>query len=195
MFFTFFYCISVFKKKSQSKPNNPFTGQANLVLFCPFSLDADILQERLVWLALLCIFPLWLSLLTPTAVVRSRVLWYVYSHEQGCSENSSEATWPVLRCSPWSELGLCQDSLYLLFMPFSVWGCLKKNNIYIFTDFVPSCKAVTLIFFTLGNFRSWGACVHANSWTEEKEKKKQTKETFENHLEKKCTKNGCRHFN
>lgn len=78
--------------------------------------------------------------------------------------------------------------LSLLHMRFSGWESLffKKNIIfYIFMGFCSvlwSCHFV--IFFTLGNFRPWGAHAHAKSWTRETKKNKPFKVILERNASK-----------
>lgn len=96
----------------------------------------------------------------------------------------------MLRYIPWFEPILCQDSWYLTYTPSSVWESLFKNIFFYILLFL-FCL-MRLLFsdlFTLGNFRSWAACVH--EWRKQKYWRNPSKS-----LQKRNTaKNGCRHFN
>lgn len=167
LFFTFSFCILVFKK-TQNKHSNSFTGQGNQV-FSPFHLMMGYGRRDEQGWHCCCILSLYFSLLTTIAVVQI--------------EHSGMCTGKIL-LEPhdlYREVGPGLNLLslkILLYMPFSCSQAKrlsfrkKKKLLYFYgvCSVLWSCHFV--IFFTLGNFRPWGAHVHDNSWTRETKKKR-----------------------
>lgn len=137
------------------------------------------------------ILSLCFSLLRPAGAAPAAALWHGYGmlgKLTRCHSTAGEMQ-PLAGTSSRSRVlvPLCTTS--------SLWGCLFKINFYFHILWVLFCLMRLVIFFTLGNLRSWGACVHANLWTKERKKTNQQRNLSKLILEKQCTKNGCRHFN